>query len=50
MSSTDEQKELEERFGSLLSINDHSLANLAFNIRREPNQPTLSQRPNASPA
>ena len=35
MSSTDEQKELEERFGPLLSIKDHSLTNLAFIIRKE---------------
>ena len=33
-SSTDEQQKLEERFGPLLSISYHSLANLALNIRK----------------
>lgn len=35
MSSVDEQRELEERFGPLLSISNQSLVNLAWNIRRE---------------
>lgn len=35
MSSTDEQRELEERFGPLLSISNQSLIDLACNIRRE---------------
>lgn len=35
MSSTDEQSELEERFGPLLSISDQSLIALAWDIRRK---------------
>ncbi|RJE18339.1 hypothetical protein PHISCL_09328 [Aspergillus sclerotialis] len=35
MSSTDKQRELEERFGPLLSISEKSLVDLAWNIRRE---------------
>ena len=34
MSFPDEQQELEERFGPLLSISDQSLANLALDIRK----------------